>query len=156
MYTWPKIHLKWAKVISFQIVSLSIVLQYLLSVMVSSFPSFHLYLSLIHFLNNSTYRFYSDVFDLNHTHVKDFSPITSFYCYHICIIVTPSLPQIFNISTFISLIHYAWLLPSWRGRWFPPGTPVSSTRKLMSSSFPRLDMTLAVAEALNPNKPSQT
>ena len=40
------------------------------------------------------------------------------------------------------------------GRWFPPGTPVSSTRKLISSSsFHRLDMTLAVAEALN-NKPS--
>ena len=39
------------------------------------------------------------------------------------------------------------------GRGFPPGTPVSSTRKLISSSFHRLDMTLAVAEALNPNKP---
>ena len=39
------------------------------------------------------------------------------------------------------------------GRWFPPGTPVSSTKKLISSSFHRLDMTLAVAEALNPNKP---
>ena len=39
------------------------------------------------------------------------------------------------------------------GRWFPPGTPVSSTRELISSSFHRLDMTLAVAEALNPNKP---
>ena len=36
------------------------------------------------------------------------------------------------------------------GRWFPPGTPVSSTRKLISSSFRRLDMTMAVAEALNP------
>ena len=34
--------------------------------------------------------------------------------------------------------------------------PVSSTRKLISSSsFHRLDMTLAVAEALNPNKPNQ-
>ena len=42
------------------------------------------------------------------------------------------------------------------GQWFPPGTPVSSTRKLISSSFHRLDMTLAVAEALNPNKPNQT
>ena len=42
------------------------------------------------------------------------------------------------------------------GRWFPPGTPVSSTRKLLSSSFHRLDMTLAVAEALNPNKTKQT
>ena len=42
------------------------------------------------------------------------------------------------------------------GRWFPPGTPVSSTRKLISSSFHRLDMTLAVAEALNPSKPNQT
>ena len=42
------------------------------------------------------------------------------------------------------------------GRWFPPGTPVSSTRKLISSSsFHRLDMTLAVAEALTPNKPNQ-
>ena len=39
------------------------------------------------------------------------------------------------------------------GQWFPPGTPVSSTRKLISSSFHCLDMTLAVAEALNPNKP---
>ena len=40
------------------------------------------------------------------------------------------------------------------GQWFPPGTLVSSTRKLISSSsFHRLDMTLAVAEALNPNKP---
>ena len=36
------------------------------------------------------------------------------------------------------------------GRWFPPGIPVSSTRKIISSSsFYRLDMTLAVAEALN-------
>ena len=43
------------------------------------------------------------------------------------------------------------------GRWFPPGTPVSSTRKLISSSsFHRLDiMTLAIAEALNPNKPNR-
>ena len=40
------------------------------------------------------------------------------------------------------------------GRWFPPGTPVSSTRQLISSSsFHRLDMTLAVAEALTPNNP---
>ena len=42
------------------------------------------------------------------------------------------------------------------GQWFPP---VSSTRNLISSSsssFHRLDMTLAVAEALNPNKPNQT
>ena len=39
------------------------------------------------------------------------------------------------------------------GRWFPLGTPVSSTRILISSSsFHRLDMTLAVAEALNPNE----
>ena len=38
------------------------------------------------------------------------------------------------------------------GRWFPPGTPLS-TRKLISSlSFHCLDMTLAVAETLNPNK----
>ena len=43
------------------------------------------------------------------------------------------------------------------GRWFPLGTPVSSTRKLISSSsFHRLDMTLAAAEALNHNKPNQT
>ena len=40
------------------------------------------------------------------------------------------------------------------GRWFPPGSPVSSTRELISSSsFHRLYMTLAVAEALNPNTP---
>ena len=42
------------------------------------------------------------------------------------------------------------------GRWFPPGTPVSSTRKLISSSFYRLDMTLAVAKALTPNKQQPT
>ena len=41
-------------------------------------------------------------------------------------------------------------------RWFPPGTPVSSTRKLISSSFHRLDMTLAVAEALNPTEPNRS
>ena len=41
------------------------------------------------------------------------------------------------------------------GRWFPPGTPDSSTRKLISSS-PFHRMTLAAAEALNPNKPNQT
>ena len=42
-------------------------------------------------------------------------------------------------------------------RWFPPGTPVSSTRKLISSSsFHRLAMTLAAAEALTPNTPNQT
>ena len=40
------------------------------------------------------------------------------------------------------------------GQWFPPGTLVSSTTKLISSLFHRLDMTLAVAEALNPNKPN--
>ena len=46
------------------------------------------------------------------------------------------------------------------GRWFPPGTPVPSTIKKLisssssSSSFHRLDMTLAVAEALNPNTPN--
>ena len=46
---------------------------------------------------------------------------------------------------------------SLNGRWFPPGSPVSSTRKLISSSsFHRLDMTLAVAEALTPNKPNQS
>ena len=37
---------------------------------------------------------------------------------------------------------------------FSPGTLVSSSRKLISSSFHRLDMTLAVAEALNPNNPN--
>ena len=43
------------------------------------------------------------------------------------------------------------------GRWFPPDTPVSSTRKLISSSlFHHLDITLAVAGALNPNTPNQT
>ena len=42
------------------------------------------------------------------------------------------------------------------GRWFPPVTLVSSTRKLISSSlFHRLDMTLAVAEALTPPPPHQ-
>ena len=41
------------------------------------------------------------------------------------------------------------------GRWFPPGTPGSSTRKLISSSFHRLDMNLAVAEALNPPPPKK-
>ena len=45
--------------------------------------------------------------------------------------------------------------PSLVGRWFPPGTPVSSTIKLISSSsFHHLDMTLAVAVALNTNKPN--
>ena len=40
------------------------------------------------------------------------------------------------------------------GRWFPLGTPVSSIRNLISSSSIHcLDMTLAVAEALNHNKP---
>ena len=41
-------------------------------------------------------------------------------------------------------------------RCFPPGTPVSSTSEtdISSSSFDRLDMTLAVAEALSPNKPN--
>ena len=34
---------------------------------------------------------------------------------------------------------------------FPPSTPVSSTRKPISPSFHCLDMTLAVAGALNPN-----
>ena len=46
--------------------------------------------------------------------------------------------------------HDTWLRALAVGRWFPPGAPVSSTRKLISSSFHRLDMTLAVAEALNP------
>ena len=42
-------------------------------------------------------------------------------------------------------------------RWFPPGTPVSSTSEsdisFHQSSF-HFDMTLAVAEALSPNKPN--
>ena len=43
------------------------------------------------------------------------------------------------------------------GRWFPPGTRVSSTRKLIpSSSFHRLNMTLAVVEALHAKNPNQT
>ena len=43
------------------------------------------------------------------------------------------------------------------GRRFPRGTLVFSTRELISSSsFHRLDMTLAVAEALNPNKQKKT
>ena len=58
-------------------------------------------------------------------------------------------------------VIYGELLALWRalqllavGRWFPPGTPVSSTSKLISSSsFHRLDMTLAVAKVLTPNKP---
>ena len=53
------------------------------------------------------------------------------------------------MKTFVSCLLQA-------GAWFPPGTPVSSTRKLISSSFHHLDMTLAVAEALNPNKLNQT
>ena len=55
------------------------------------------------------------------------------------------LPRDFCVNKFHQLLAV--------GRWFPPGTPVSSTSKLTSSSFHRLDMTLAVAEALNPNKP---
>ena len=39
------------------------------------------------------------------------------------------------------------------GRWFPPGTPVSSTSETdISSQFHRLDMTLAVSEALGSSK----
>ena len=53
-------------------------------------------------------------------------------------------------NSFESSDHWRQLLAV--GRWFPPGTPVSSTRKLISSSsFHRLDMTLAVVEALNTN-----
>ena len=50
--------------------------------------------------------------------------------------------------------HPRLIVWSVTGRWFPPGTRVYSTKKLISSSFHRLDMTLAVAEALNPNKPN--
>ena len=62
-----------------------------------------------------------------------------------------------NTRHFIGYKVHLWCrtLPNFLGRWFPPGTPVSSTRKLISSSFHRLHMTLAVAEALNPNKPNQ-
>ena len=42
---------------------------------------------------------------------------------------------------------------SLRALWFPLGTLVSSTRKLISSSFHHLDMPLAVAEGLTPNEP---
>ena len=52
-----------------------------------------------------------------------------------------------------TIIFHQLLAVGW---WFPPGTPISSTRKLISSSFHRLEMTLAVAEALTPNKPNQT
>ena len=48
------------------------------------------------------------------------------------------------------------LLPRWNTWLTTPGTPVSCTRKLISSSFHHLDMTLPVAEALNPNKPNQS
>ena len=64
---------------------------------------------------------------------------------HIVFEVTPAGPMCEKFHQLLAV-----------GRWFPPGTPVSSTRKLISSSFHRLDMTLAVAEALNPNKPNQT
>ena len=59
------------------------------------------------------------------------------------------------------------------GRWFPPGAPVSSTHENwhhyhlnhrpdmtlavteeLNPNKPNLDMTLAVTEALNPNKPN--
>ena len=57
--------------------------------------------------------------------------------------------------SFLFMLYCDFALLAAVGWWFPPGTPVSSTRKLISSSssFHRLDMTLAVAEALNPNKP---
>ena len=40
------------------------------------------------------------------------------------------------------------------GRWFPPGAPVSSPSEtgISSSLFHCVDITLAVAEALDPNK----
>ena len=38
------------------------------------------------------------------------------------------------------------------GRWFPPGAPVSFTNETDISSAYCLDLTLAVAEALSPNK----
>ena len=66
-----------------------------------------------------------------------------------------SYVYVYSILTYIRMCEkFHQLLAV--GRWFPPGTPVSSTRKLISSSFHRLDMTLAVAEALNPNKPNLT
>ena len=50
-----------------------------------------------------------------------------------------------------SLYHPAVTM-SHVGRWFPPGTPVSSTRKLISSSsLHRLDMTLADPDQTKPN-----
>ena len=43
------------------------------------------------------------------------------------------------------------------GWWFPPGTPASSTSETdIIHHYHHLDMTLAVAEALSPNKPNQT
>ena len=78
---------------------------------------------------------------------------------------TSSIPRPGYIQWLPIYCQDRYILPSesvwgsvclWVGRWFPPGTPVSSTRKLISSSFHRLDMTLAVAEALTPNKPNQT
>ena len=57
-----------------------------------------------------------------------------------------ALTKFYSLSSFIAsrpVVSYAM------------GTPGSSTRKLISaSSFHRLDMTLTVAEALNPNEPN--
>ena len=63
---------------------------------------------------------------------------------------SPDWAEAVCVKSFISYLPYVG--------WFPPGTPVSSTIKLILSSFHRLDMTLVVAEALNPNKtkPNQT
>ena len=43
------------------------------------------------------------------------------------------------------------------GPWFPPDTPVFSTSETnIPTSFQRLDMTLAVAEAISPNITNHT
>ena len=66
-----------------------------------------------------------------------------------------SLASSLSDQGFIASLESSLTVTKAVGRWFPPGTPVSSTRKLISSSsFHRLDTTLAVATALNPNKPN--
>ena len=76
-------------------------------------------------------------------HMYAYTRVRMYACTHVCI----------SLISFISMHQFHQLLAV--GRWFPPGTPVSSTKKrISSSSFHRLDMTLAVAEALTPdNKP---
>ena len=105
-------------------------------------------------IHSHTFLFFHLFYFLSFSH---FSPFHLHFPYLSCCLSHHCMRSAF-ISSYLSphfpsFFRFSYLTPSCIS-FVPFSLPVSSTRKLISSSsFHRLDMTLAVAEALNPNKP---